>query len=136
MAFSAIESFCNDSIPNDHEYWHNKNSSIVVEKSDKKDLERRFSTGEKLSLILPRIYGVDSPKGHQSWHSFVKLKRVRDALIHTKSAETRSVWKDQVNIWDKIFLLDTPYLLAKDVFDWFLGPMKTKAPNWYILYPK
>lgn len=136
MAYSAIEAFCNDSIPLNHEYWHNKKSEIIVEMSNKEDLERRFSTGEKLITILPEIFEVESPKGKKAWQSYIKLKKVRDSLVHAKSAEVRSVGEDENNLWDKLFLLEAPYILAKDVLDWYLKSKKENAPKWYSKYPK
>ena len=134
-AFAAVESFCNDSIPNDHEYWHPKKSQIILEKSDKKDLERRFSTENKLIDILPEIYKVGNPKGISPvWESFKKLKACRDSLIHVKSSEVRSVGLDKKNLWNKLFVMGKPYILAKDIFSWYLKNSE-KQPLWFQKYP-
>ena len=135
-AFTAIESFCNDSIPENHEVWHEKKSDIILEKSSKKEIERFFSIEKKLNDILPTIFSVNSPKGKSPiWVSYKKLKECRDALIHAKTNETRSVGADKVNLWDKLFKLQKPYILAKDVFNWYLADEKNK-PYWYVKYPK
>ena len=135
-AFTAIEAFCNDSIPEDHEYWHNKKSDLILEKSDKKEIERFVSIEKKLNIILPKIFGVDPPKGRSPvWVSYKKLKECRDSLIHAKSHETRSVDSGKTNLWDKLFKIQSPHLLAKDVFDWYLKG-KEKLPQWYIRFPK
>ena len=136
MAYSAIEAFCNDSIPNEHEYWHHKKSQVLVEKSDKDEIERKFSTVDKLNTVLPEIYGVKPPKGKRAWQSYSSLKSVRDGLIHAKSKQTRSVGNVRQNLWDDVFLLCAPYKLAKDVFDWYLAPQKNDLPKWYLKYPK
>lgn len=136
MAYSAIEAFCNDSIPSEHEYWHHKKSNVIVEKSDKDELERKFSTGDKLNTILPEIYLVEPPKGKRAWQSYVWLKRARDGLIHAKSNEVRSVGDDKKNLWDGLFSLGAPHKLAKDIFDWYLKPKKDSLPKWYLKYPK
>jgi len=134
-AYSAIESFCNDSIPNNHEYWHKKHSDLIFEKSDKMEIERYFSTSNKLNNILPEIFNVDSPKGKSPiWASYKKLKECRDGLIHAKSHEVRSAGSGIENLWDKLFKLKKPYLLAKDVFDWYLKS-KPDQPLWFKKYP-
>jgi hypothetical protein len=116
-AYTAIESFCNESIPEDHEYWHNNKSEIILEKSDKNKIERNFSTTIKLNDILPSIYDVENPKGKSPvWVSYKALKSCRDSLIHAKSYETRSVGIDRKNLWDRLFKLQKPHILAKDVF--------------------
>ena len=135
-AYTAIESFCNESIPEEHEYWHNNKSEIILEKADKKKIERNFSTTAKLNDILPSIYNVEKPKGKSPvWVSYKELKSCRDSLIHAKSHETRSVGIDRTNLWDKLFKLQKPHLLAKDVFKWYLSSQK-ETPKWYSEYPK
>ncbi|NRB61423.1 MAG: hypothetical protein HRU40_00030 [Saprospiraceae bacterium] len=136
LAFTAIESFCNDSIPFEHKVWHEKRSKIILEKSEKKEIERTFSTEKKLNDILPEIYGVDPPKGKSPiWVSYKNLKTCRDALIHAKTHETSSVGSGKINLWDKLFKLQKPYLLAKDIFNWYLSKQE-EQPDWYKKYPK
>lgn len=135
-AYTAIESFCNDSIPEEHECWHEKRSEVILEKSDKPQIERYFSTEKKLNQILPDVYDVEPPKGKSPvWVNYKKLKECRDALIHAKSHETRSVDTGKVNLWDKMFKLQKPHILAKDVFDWYLAK-EENLPMWYLRYPK
>jgi hypothetical protein len=135
-AYSALEAFCNESIPEDHEYWHHRKSEVILEKSDKKSIERYFSTSNKLQEILPAIFSVSSPKGHSpAWSSYKQLKLVRDGLVHAKSHETRSAQPNEKNLWDRLFTIPKPYRLAKDVFDWYLGA-KDEVPNWYKNFPK
>jgi hypothetical protein len=134
-AYSAVETFCNESIPIEHEYWHHKRSGYILEKSDKKQIERYLSTGFKLNQVLPDIFNVESPKGKSPvWVSYKKLKECRDKLIHPKSHETRSVDTQKTNLWDVLFNIRQPYLYAKDIFDWFLKDQSEK-PLWYIRYP-
>jgi hypothetical protein len=135
-AFTAVESFCNESIPENHEYWHNRNSDVILEKSDKKGIERHFTTSAKLNEILPSIYDVEPPKGRNPvWASYRALKKTRDSLIHVKSHETRSVGIDKSNLWDQLFKLEKPHLMAKDVFTWYLKG-NSNNPPWYEKYPR
>jgi hypothetical protein len=48
-------------------------------------IERRCSTEEKLTNILPVLTSKASPKGTKLWQQVVALKEVRDATIHLKS---------------------------------------------------
>lgn len=134
-AYTAIEAFCNESIPDNHDYWHNKRSELILEKSSKKEIERYFSVANKLNNILPEIYGVDHPKGKSPiWVSFKKLKECRDGLIHAKSHEVRSARIGKANLWSKLFKLKKPYLLARDVFEWYFYQNPNK-PLWLENYP-
>lgn len=136
LAYSAIESFCNDSIPEDHEYWHQKKSELILEKSSKEDIERYFSTTNKLNEVLPSIYSVGSPKGKSPiWDSYLTLKKCRDGLVHAKTREVRPRFDAKRNIWAELYKLRAPYLLARNVFDWYLSKSENK-PYWYENYPK
>jgi len=136
FAYTAIEAFCNDSIPEDHEFWHLKRSEIILEKSDKKAIERYFSLESKLNNILPELFEVQKPKGQSPvWVNYKKLKNCRDQLIHVKSSETRSADINKKNLWDLLFEIRKPHMLAKDIFDWFLKNAPGK-PLWYTKYPK
>jgi hypothetical protein len=135
-AFTALESFANDAIPLEHEYWHTKSSTVILEKSDKKEFERRMSLGFKLNEVLPAIFDVAPPKGKSPvWSSYKKLKKCRDSLIHAKSHETRSVDSGAKNLWDELFNVGQPTVLAKDVFNYFLKSRKDQ-PLWFKKYPQ
>lgn len=135
-AYTAIEAFCNDSIPEDHEIWQPKKDGEVLLKSDKQSIERNFSTNKKLTEVLPAIFNVHTPQGKNPvWSSYIKLKKMRDSLIHVKSKEVGSIGVNETNLWDKLFVFEPPYLLAKDVFDWYLKDTTIK-PAWFVSYPK
>lgn len=51
------------------------------------EVERLASTDEKLSLVLPHLLSVQTPKGRKPWDEFRKLKGIRDATVHLKSAD-------------------------------------------------
>ncbi|WP_036242894.1 hypothetical protein [Methylobacter luteus] len=63
MAFTALEAFVNENIPDDYEYHIHRKSEIILEVMDKKAIERWLSLDEKLSVVLPEAISVDSPKG-------------------------------------------------------------------------
>jgi hypothetical protein len=51
------------------------------------EIEKRISTEEKISVIIPDIIQKSTPKGRREWQHFVELRDVRNAAIHFKSAD-------------------------------------------------
>jgi hypothetical protein len=87
FSFQALETFCNWEIAD-------KVRGAITVKRSKGDenlvadeLERKFSTEEKLHLILPNLFGTPSPRGRKVWENFKKLKHARDSIVHIKSAD-------------------------------------------------
>ena len=67
MAFTALEVFVNENIPEDFKYHKHKKSKIIIEIMDKKEIERWLSLDEKLSSVLPEAKDIDTPKGKKCW---------------------------------------------------------------------
>lgn len=84
FSYKAIESFCNEAIPDDYIY-KKKNPKGIEEHYGKEQIERWISTSEKVSEILPAIFDNESPKGEKFWSSFKNLERLRNEIIHSKS---------------------------------------------------
>jgi hypothetical protein len=84
FAFQALEAFANYSISRS---WR---QDVEVKKKRKREVishleaERALSTDEKLKTVLPKIYGVRTPSGLAVWDGFIRLKRVRDSIVHIK----------------------------------------------------
>lgn len=104
FAFSSIEAWANEEIPDNYQYEYQRGSGIFVSQS-KEAIERRVDLSEKLATILPEIMNVPSPKGTKIWQQFVELKRMRDRVIHLKSSD-RATSKDRDlypdSIWSKL----------------------------------
>lgn len=75
MAYTSIEAFANEYIPDDFETWKNKPGKIIAERKTKKEIERFDSTSTKLAELLPMIFDIKSPKGTRCWQDFVALKK-------------------------------------------------------------
>lgn len=89
FSFQALEVFCNQTIS-----WELKQPTKVMYRGKTTEMtpaeiERRLSTSEKLAGVLPRVKGVQTPKGQAIWQRYLKLQEARDATIHLK-------YKDQV----------------------------------------
>lgn len=130
LAYSAIEAFANEAIPNDYFYARHKSSDLLLEASGKKTIERKIPTDEKLTNILTEILGCTSPKGKQCWQHYQKLKSSRDRIIHMKTEDRQSSGPEIDTIWKAIMLTPTPHLTAKNLIDYFVKNMENK-PQWH-----
>jgi hypothetical protein len=134
MAFTAIEAFVNETIPEDYVYAHRVRSDIVLETSYKPDIERHVSIDEKLTAVLPEVLKCASPKGSRCWQNYRHLKITRDRIIHMKTQDRRSSGADVETLWKAIFLCPAPHLAANAVIDHFIKSMETK-PGWHTRFP-
>ncbi|MDP2030231.1 MAG: hypothetical protein Q8K12_11390 [Thiobacillus sp.] len=130
LAFSAIEAFANESIPNDFVYARHKGSEVLPEAASKETIERHISTDEKLTLVLPKVLGCNSPKGTHCWQNYRQLKGARDRIIHMKTEDRKSSGPDVDTVWKAIVLTPAPHLSAKAVIDYFVKSMNAK-PQWH-----
>jgi hypothetical protein len=91
FSYQAIEIFCNHTIARELK------GEIEVKRRKKRvtfsplELERQLSTEEKISLILPKIKGLSTPKGKKPWEAFKRLKGARDSTIHMKNIDQQVV---------------------------------------------
>jgi hypothetical protein len=110
FALTSLEAFTNEEIPNDfiYEVEETTESGIsVMRHYNKEEIERKFSLSEKLASVLPKVKNIPSPKGEKVWDGFVKVKRLRDRIIHMKSKDRvhskhenmypESIWSDLLN---------------------------------------
>lgn len=85
FSFQALETYCNqvvaDELKNDFSLQRRDGIKFFTPA----ELEREVSTEEKLSVVLPSLLKVGTPKGKKVWQDFVILKRARDSTIHLKS---------------------------------------------------
>lgn len=84
--YSAVEALSNVAIPKDFTLSR-KNSRGIEEIWNKPNIEKWFSTEEKIADIVPEILKMDTPKKMPFWERFTQLKRVRDDIIHPKHAK-------------------------------------------------
>lgn len=110
FAFSALEAYANECIPDPFTWTTTKTRTGGVEEDvtyDREGAERHVALSEKLHAMLPKVLGTASIKGGVHWQNFAKLKSLRDRLIHLKyfdskvaadpgglPPEKNSVWAD------------------------------------------
>ncbi|RUO73173.1 hypothetical protein [Idiomarina ramblicola] len=129
LAFSAIEAFANEVIPDNFEYAHFRKSRTILETANKQQIERFISLEDKLDKVIPEVLGVKSPKMHKSWSEFKKLKRLRDRIIHMKSQDRISSGPENDTLWHQLLKLSTPHRTAFDVIKYFTKKMDS-PPQW------
>lgn len=135
LAFTALEAFVNEVIPEDYEYARHARSRIILEVSSKAAIERFTPIDEKLCFILPDILKCGSPRQSRCWSAYKNLKQCRDRLIHLKTADSKSSLADVDTIWKLLFRLVAPHETVKGVVDHFAKAM-TNVPSWYSRFPK
>ena len=84
FAFTALEAFANETIPDDYIYEFERRDKRCTESYSKDQIERYISLDDKISCVLPSILKVKSPKGTRVWQEYSKLKKIRDRIIHMK----------------------------------------------------
>lgn len=134
LAFSATEAFANESIPNDFVFARHKRSEVILEAANKQTIERKLSTDEKLTSVLPEVFNCQSPKGSHCWQGYKQLKSVRDRIIHMKTEDRKSSGPDLDTVWKAIVLSPAPHLAAKAIIDHFFKSMPSK-PKWHERFP-
>jgi hypothetical protein len=130
FAYTAIESFANESIPDDFIYKNERQDKKCIEQFTKIQIERFVSLDIKLGEILPQIIKVDSPKSTSIWQSYLNLKKIRDSIIHCKS----SINNSDNEIWNELLSenIKNPCLEAKKVIGYFVSELDLdKQPAWY-----
>ncbi len=130
LAYSAIEAFANEIIPDDYQYSRHIKSEVILETSNKTSIERFVPLEEKLSAILPEILGIPSPKtGSKYWSEFKNLKRLRDRIIHMKSTDRKSSGPENETLWHQLLKSNTPHKQALDIIRYFTTKMAS-PPQW------
>jgi len=87
FAFSALEAFANEQIPEDFTHETHKPSSKILVAYKKQSIERYVSLDEKLATVLPKAASKPSPKRLPIWSDYVLLRRLRDRFVHLKSTD-------------------------------------------------
>ena len=129
MAFSGLEAFVNELIPEDYRYYTNRTSEIILESMNKEKIERHLSLTEKLESVLPKALGTESPKGRGCWGDFIRLKKIRDRIVHMKTADRESSGPENPNLWHELFRISCPHRQAIKVIDFFLKETNDH-PKW------
>jgi len=136
FAFTAIEAFANEEIPDNYQYPSKRRSGIFVV-FKKPSIERHVDLDEKLGTILPAVKNLPSPKGTKAWHEYVELKRIRNRLVHMKSSDRTTSKHGNLypdSIWSRLLDPKQPNypLIAKTVIAIFADVQET---HWLTYCP-
>jgi hypothetical protein len=135
FAYTALESFANESIPDDHIFRKKRGDGKFTEEYTKEQTEV-LSLDTKLDYVLPPIFNVKSPKGTHIWTSYNLIKKLRDRIIHLKSKDRMSTGPNDATIWRELLNKSNPNvaLEAKEIVGYFLKNVPEK-PRWFIKFP-
>ena len=135
FAFTALESFANEAIPDGHTYTTTKGKKGQKVTYDRDGIERHVSLSEKLAQVLPAALGVKSPKGLHIWQDYTTLRKVRDRIIHLKMADRSRTGPETPTIWgDMLRNSKEPFC---DNAHKLMGHYKPAVDKrrWYAKYP-
>ena len=96
FSFQALEAYCN------HAILTKLKESMVINRGGKKvqmspsEIERQLPTPEKLSVVLPKLYGVPTPKGKKVWEPYKRLQAARDSTIHLKAYDQYASYNESL----------------------------------------
>lgn len=131
-AYTAIEAFANEVIPDDVVYTRERNGA--KETLGKDAIERRLPLSEKLGQVIPSALNLASPKSHRSWHDFHRLEQMRDRLIHMKSGDRKATGLAKGTIWHDIVLFPSPTAVATPILDYLASKINAKR-GWHHSRP-
>ncbi len=132
FAYTALESFANESIPETYIFKRLRDDKKCTEEFNKEQAEH-LSLDTKLHEVLPLIFGIKSPKGTIVWQKYISLKKLRDRIIHMKSKDKEPSKPRDETIWSELLNKSYPNLAleAKAVIGYYLDSLPTK-PRWFI----
>lgn len=137
FAYTSLESFANESIPDDHTFTQTRNDRRCTEVYTKTQAEY-LNLDIKLGNVLPPIFGVTTPKGGKIWNKYQLIKDLRDRIIHMKSKDrTPNVEPDEETIWRELLDKSKPNvaLVAKEIIGYYLkNKPDNEKPRWYLKF--
>ncbi len=128
FSYTAVEAFCNLSIPDNYEYRQHNASKGIVELYDKHSVERWLSLKLKVGTILVEIYNTDDIKKKTVWNHFMKLEQYRNDIIHQKSIDIVEFYKTYLN--QDIFKVCESAQIIIDFFHSHGQKQMSSSPLW------
>ncbi len=138
FSFTALESFANEVV--EQAYGHAKFRYEPILKGgvsasyDLEYVEYKIQLDEKLSSVIPAALAVKSPKGRTEWNQFVRLKDLRNRVIHFKgrdrgSSHDKTLWRELLSDKSSDFALQAYALIA-----FYYEQVPASAPRWFCRY--
>jgi len=131
FSHTALEAYANERIPDDFTFQCERSDKRHTEVYSKDQIERNLSLERKLHEVLPGLLSIKSPKGTALWERFIRLKELRDDLIHLKSSDWRSSMPEEAasNVWARLLdpaVPDSP-TTAVQIMAYYA---ESKVPRW------
>lgn len=135
FAYTAIESFTNEQIPNEYIFKLERDDRKCIESYNKEQIEKNINLETKLCLVLPDILGIKSPKGGKLWNKYKTLKDLRDRIIHMKSVDKKSSGPEEKTIWRELLSLSNSNfaIVAKEIIAYYI--LEKNIPRWLNKFP-
>ena len=133
-AHTGIEAYANETVPQGYAYTYWNRRTKKNESLNRDGIERQLTLCQKLGDVLPKAYSVPGPKGKPAWQRYKELKEVRDRIMHMKAIDRKPTGPEVESVWDALFRLDSPLLLARPIVEHFASKIDPK-PGWFGRLP-
>jgi hypothetical protein len=135
FACTALEAFVNEQIPDEYTYV-DQSEKRFTRSYDKEQIERQLNLDIKLGEVLPLALSVKSLKGGKLWGAFIRLRELRDRIIHMKTKDREFKGEDATSIWNALLCDPLPetHMTAKRIIEHFLIAKGT-PPRWFQKCP-
>lgn len=135
FACAALEAFVNEQIPDTYTYVDSSDKRFT-RSFNKEQIERQLSLESKIGDVIPAVLGTPLSKGGKLWNSFIRLRNLRDRVIHMKTKDREALFEKTDSIWHALTSDPLPetYTTAKRIIGHFLGS-KDDAPRWFEKCP-
>jgi hypothetical protein len=135
FACAALEAFANEQIPDTFTYVDSSDKKFT-RSSDKQQIERWLSLDTKIGEVMPEALGVKSIKAGRLWGAFIRLRELRDRIIHMKKKDREFIGENATSIWNALMSDPLPetYTTAKRIIDHFVRA-KGGSPRWFDKCP-
>lgn len=90
FSFQALETFANQQIGTKLQGKIRLKRKKETKEYGSEEIERLFSTDEKLGKVLPQLLKIPTLQGTEIWNKFIELKVFRDSCIHLKTKDQYS----------------------------------------------
>jgi len=135
FACTALEAFANEQIPDSYTYTDSADKRFT-RLFNKQQMERQLNLETKIGEIIPAALGVRFPRGGKLWSAFIKLRDLRDRVIHMKTKDRQFIGENATSIWNSLMSNPLPetHTTAKRIIGHFLQA-KGDLPRWFEKCP-
>jgi hypothetical protein len=139
FSFTALESFANEIIEEAYgvrqfRYEPTLKGGVSVS-YDLEHVEYKLQLDEKPGVIVPAALSVKSAKGHSEWNQFVRLRDLRNRVVHSKGRD-RGPSRDKTLSRELLSDKSSDFALqAYELMAFYYEQIPAVAPRWFCRYP-